>query len=233
MQTHSVSTPSPKTSRQPSRSSSESSSSPRSPHQRLVKQARCTNLAQLCPNIQRSVSTATPTIRAEPRKSLDRNRPQRKKELVSPRKPGVPVKSARRTDDTGSHKTVRASVAFAPMPTACAAYNGIAKPLGVQSPTRRSVADRAELVSRDLPFQAPVLVATEARRFETQSTYVNRESTITALEYADHGLNMRLLNYLPRDKELLALSRVAVECINAIGAADAIFNGKTARPVSA
>lgn len=222
MQTRSVSIQSNPISRSSCSSPSESSSSPRSPHPRLVKQARCTDLTRLCPTLPRSVPVSTPTVSAATARPQYRKPAQRKNELISPRKSGQPGKPVLRQEGNGSESpgTVRAKVAFAPMSKRDADCDGAPKELGVQRPTKRSVADRGELISRDLPFQAPIVVAVEVLPF-------GPDSTITVPEYADHALNVRLLNYLPRDEELLALSRVAVEALKAIGSADVIFNAST------
>lgn len=111
-------------------------------------------------------------------------------------------------------------------------YDGQPKAVGVQNPTRRSVADRAELISRDLPFQKPVLVGLDKTRFVTQPANVHTEDgksgpiSITSVEYNDHALNMRLLNYLPRDKALMQLSSVTVDCLKTLGKADKVLDSK-------
>jgi len=177
--------------------------------------------------------TVAPTVPVKTAKVLDRNRPQRRQKQASPRKPGVPTTSVLRKQrsEPASSKDGR-RVKFESLPGDGSRYDGQPKAVGVQNPTRRSVADRAELISRDLPFQKPVLVGLDKTRFVTQPADVHTKDgqggpiSISTSEYNDHALNMRLLNYLPRDKALMQLSAVTVKCLETIGRADKVHHGK-------
>lgn len=235
-------------------SSERSGSSAKLPS-RLLPQARCMDLTRLCPTLPRVTASSRPTggvqvstpsvdapiINGGPKvatsaavRTLARNRPQRAKTAPVKSNPGQPRKSAlvQKSSTQDSAVSTERTVAFAPMSRADAEYTGAKKGLGMRPATKRSIADRAELISSSLPFQQPILVGVDKRRFEGQPVGVNeefitdarKESRISTPEYADHALNMRMLNYLPRDKELMDLSKVAVGSLEAIGRADAVFN---------
>lgn len=243
MRTQSLTRSSAKTIPVKQRTSSERTGSSAKLPSRLLPQARCMDLTRLCPTLPRVTASSRPTggvqvstpsvdapiINGGPKvatsaavRTLARNRPQRAKTAPVKSNPGQPRKSVlvQKSSTQDSAVSTERTVAFAPMSRADADYTGAKKDLGMRPATKRSIADRAELISSSLPFQQPILVGRETRPF-------GPDSTITIPDYADHALNVRLLNYLPRDPELMALSKVAVEALKAIGSSDTIFNSKS------